>query len=283
LGYRDILVYVDGSPGGWTALALATELAMRFDAYLIGLHVVGLAMPSYHPIYGVCGPKIPPIPPIDQIRDSELLVAHKSEERFRDQLQSHGARGEWRQCEGMVAATVAHEAKHVDLAIVTQVDHANPPAGTRRYVPQEVLLSSGRPVLMVPCTGSRSNPGRNILVGWNGSREAVRAVNDAMPLLKSAEKVTVLAVVPRHEREGEAVEIEGIARHLTRHGVKVANAQCTQRQHGTSSTLLSYAADIGADLIVIGGYGHSRLRALVLGGVSRRILRRTTTPVLFSH
>jgi hypothetical protein len=159
-------------------LGLAAEAALRFEAYLIGLHVIGYTVPSYYPMAPFEG-CLPSAQVTGLIRDSELLIARECEERFRDQLHRHGLRGEWHQHQGMVATTVAQEARYVDLAIVTQVDVAEPPMGTRRYVPQEVLLSSGRPVLVVPHTGSFNRVGEHILIGWNGSREATRAVNDA--------------------------------------------------------------------------------------------------------
>jgi nucleotide-binding universal stress UspA family protein len=280
MGLRDILVYVDGSPRSYVTLGLAAELASRFEAYLIGLHVIGFTMPSYHPTtpYEGC----PPSPRVTGvIRDSELLVARECEERFDDQLGRHGLRGEWHQRQGMVATSVAREARYVDLAIVTQVDVAKPPLGTRRYVPREVLLSSGRPILVVPHIGTFNRVGDHILIGWNGSRESTRAVNDAIPLLKRAAKVTVLEVEPR--RETERTKFGDIAPHLERYGINVTNTKCVRRESGTSNILLEYAAEIGADLLVIGGYGYSRLRALVLGGVSSNMLKRMTIPVWMSH
>jgi nucleotide-binding universal stress UspA family protein len=281
MSFKDILVYVEGSPQSDATLALAAQLAKRFQAYLIGLHVIGFTLPSYDPATYLDG--APSSPLIGPIRKAAQSVALKCENRFRDQLTESGVRGEWHLDEGMVADSVAREARYADLAVVTQVDPADPPLGTRRYVPQEVLLSSGRPVLVVPCGGKVDKLGEHILVGWNGSRESARVVNDALPFLKAAKAVTVLAVAPQRVYEGESAIVGDIVPHLIRHGVKAVNAQCAKRASGTTNTLLSYAADCGADVMVVGGYGHSRLRTLILGGVTRGLLDCITLPVLMSH
>jgi nucleotide-binding universal stress UspA family protein len=280
-GLKDILVYVDGSPRSYITLALAAKLARRFQAHLIGLHVMGMLLPSYDPATyfdGAAGLSL-----AGRISESAQQVAQESERQFDKQLQRSFITGEWHPAEGMVADHVAREARYVDLTVVTQVDLANPPLGTRRQVPQEVLLSSGRPVLVVPHSGSFEIFGSHILIGWNGSREAARAVNDAMPFLVRADTVTIAVVEPVSAYEGDTVLIEDIGPHLLRHGVKAVSVRCARRESGTSGTLLDYASECGADLLVIGGYGHSRLRALVLGGVSRGVLARMTIPTLASH
>jgi len=281
MGVKDILVYVERSPQNDATLTFAAQLAQRFQAYLIGLHVIGFTLPSYDPTTYLDRTHASPL--IGPIREEAQHMARECETRFRHQLTESGVKGEWHFDEGMVADSVAREARYVDLAVVTQVDPANPPLGTRRYVPQEVLLSSGRPVLVMPRGDKAGKLGEHILIGWNGSRESARAVNDALPFLKAAETVTVLAVTPHRLYEGEPAIVGDIVPHLFRHGVKAVSAQCARHASGTSSTLLRYAADCGADMLVIGGYGHSRLRTLILGGVSRGVLECVTLPVLMSH
>ena len=218
--------------------------------------MTGFTLPSYDPATYLDGAH--GLPLIGPIREAAQHIAYECEKRIQDQLQQSGITGEWHLDEGMVADSVAREARYVDLAVVTQVDAANPPLGTRRYVPQEVLLSSGRPVLAVPHNSKAGKLGEHVLIGWNASREFARAVNDALPFLRAAKTVTVLTVNPQRAYEGEAVSVGDIVPHLTRHGVNAVNTQCERRASGTCATLLGYAADCGADLLVIGGYGHSR-------------------------
>jgi nucleotide-binding universal stress UspA family protein len=126
--------------------------------------------------------------------------------------------------------------------------------------------------------------GRNVLVAWNGSREATRAVNDALPILERAEKVTVLAVNPR-KGGGDHGDIPSadIALHLARHGVKAEASQTVSNELEVGDTILSRLADFGSDLVVMGAYGHSRMRELLMGGVTRELLQHMTVPVLLSH
>jgi nucleotide-binding universal stress UspA family protein len=144
-----------------------------------------------------------------------------------------------------------------------------------------LLMQSGRPVLVLPCHGSPPDQCRSALVAWDGSREAARALHDAMPLLRQAHRVTVLSV----ERVCTAARQPDtdVVAHLARHGISVTVARVTVEDLAVSEVLLNHAADMGADLLVAGGYGHSRLREAVFGGVTRDLLRHMTIPVLFSH
>jgi nucleotide-binding universal stress UspA family protein len=139
----------------------------------------------------------------------------------------------------------------------------------------------GRPVLVVPRYGTFPTIGERVLVAWNGAREAVRAVNDALPLLQRAQLVTVLSIDPSDA--DHRIPSADITLHLARHGVTAVAAQTRGTDLLVADILLSYAADLGADLIVSGAYGHTRLRELVLGGMTRHLLQTMTVPVLMSH
>ena len=143
-------------------------------------------------------------------------------------------------------------------------------------------MTSGRPILVIPYIGRFATVGSRILVGWNNSREATRAVNDAMPLLAKAISVTVLEASARNSATDDATGAD-ITRHLTRHGINAEITRTVTSSISTPDLLLNHAADMSADLLVVGGYGHSRLRELVLGGVTRELLRHMTLPVLMSH
>lgn len=172
-----------------------------------------------------------------------------------------------------------------NLLIAGQRDrHADSDTGTRSGFLDQLVLSTGRPLLLVPYAGRFPSVGKNVLVAWNAKPEAARAVTDALPLLARANSVQVMAFDPEGNRSGHG-ENPGadIALYLARHGVKAT----ASRQHCGSDEvgvqILSRAADIDADLIVMGAYGHSRVRELVLGGVTRTILDSMTVPVLMSH
>jgi nucleotide-binding universal stress UspA family protein len=149
-------------------------------------------------------------------------------------------------------------------------------------IAESTLFEAGRPVIMVPYVQRAPVKLDKVMVCWDGGRSAARAVGDAMPLLKRARKVEIVIIA--HER-GKPTEIEGVdlGRHLARHGLNVAVERIPGGDINVGEALLSRAADSGADLMVMGGYGHSRLREFVLGGVTRSILHSMTVPVLMSH
>jgi nucleotide-binding universal stress UspA family protein len=142
--------------------------------------------------------------------------------------------------------------------------------------------ATGRPILILPYAGNITTSGKRILVAWNASREAARAISDALPLLKLAEKVNLIRIHPKHG-EHPAVPADQLTRYLARQAVKVEVMTEHVADIDVGNELLSRAADLGSDLIVMGGYGHSRLREWVMGGATRTILESMTVPVLMSH
>jgi len=158
------------------------------------------------------------------------------------------------------------------------------PSGVGQEFERNVPLAAGRPVLVVPYAFEHRPLGHRVLVAWNASREAARAVSDALPLLKRAGHVHVVAFQP--ERSGTAHGEEpgaDVGLYLTRHGVKVTASSYENSTVDIGNQLLSRAFDLSADLIVMGAWGHSRLREFVLGGVTRTLLETMTVPVLMSH
>jgi nucleotide-binding universal stress UspA family protein len=184
---------------------------------------------------------------------------------------------------GPEADPVVH-ARYADLTILGQLD---PDRGETEWIrprPERVGLAAGRPVLVIPYAGHFENLGRRVVIAWNATREAARAVADAMPLLASAELVTVLTIDPREGPDAHG-EVPGadIAAHLALHGVTAQIERTVSGGLPVGEVLLSRIADLGADLLVMGLYGHSRARELLLGGATRTLLRSMTLPVLMSH
>ena len=271
-----------GAACGW---AWPLVLARRFEASLIGVQVIDL--PSAEFFYGAAMPLVSggSEKVVDDMRAQASVAAGPVEIEFRERLRLDGLDGGYRLVEGNVAATIALHARYADLTVLGQTNPYEPHDGVGRdSTAVTTVMSSGRPVLMVPFAGDFPTVGDRVLVAWNASREAARAVNDALPLLEKASLVTVLAVNPRHGIGGHGdVPAADIALHLARHGVRAEAAHTVANDIPDGEALLSYAADIGADLIVAGAYGHSRARELVFGGVTRTLLAEMTVPVFLSH
>ena len=270
----DLLVFADGTPASVERIAVAVALAERFDAHLAG---IALSPPLV----------LPPV--MEAIDLAPMLAAHeeantaaqeRAAEVFRRAVVGRALRHEWRSDDGPLAERAAAHARAADLAIVGQV----PSDGgflQPTLSPADVTMLSGRPVLVVPYVGRYPKLASNPLIAWKPTREAARAVGDALPLLKAARRATILVVDP-DEEDGAEPGAE-IAVHLARHGVDAKVERTVSDGIDVADIILSRAADLDADLLVMGAYGHGRLRELVLGGVTRAILARMTLPVLMSH
>lgn len=180
-----------------------------------------------------------------------------------------------------IDALVAH-GRSSDLIVLGQEDGTGQSDVPVRGLVPAVMLDAGRPVLVVPYAGEFEEVGRNVLVAWDGSRAAAVAMRDALPLMAQARRVTLASFRRVASNEAQALLIPEMTRWLQRHGVQaVAEQHVTEIQ--MSDALLSRVSDLGADLIVMGGYGHSRLREMVLGGVTREVLSNMTVPVLIAR
>ena len=277
MSYKTILVHLDHRPRSSVRLQLAFRLAERFDAHLVGLFAPGGArLPSYAQAEG--GPLLREV--LEKRRAEILQEARK---RFQDVAgRNGGSRAEWRASESEPEQAVRLSARYADLVVAGQPesgDEAEP-----RGLADEMALTSGRPVLFVPYAGQFADVGKRVLIAWDAGREAARAVSDALPLLKGAEAVEVVAFDPERggRRHGEEPGAD-IGLYLSRHGVKVTVARQSGAGYEVGGQILSRAADYGADLIVMGAFGHSRVRELVLGGATRTLLEAMTVPVLMSH
>jgi nucleotide-binding universal stress UspA family protein len=282
MALKDLLVYVDATPRSAARMELAARLAIQHNAHLTGLHVIDI--PSANYFYGAAMPFVPTNPEeiVERIRAEAVEAARPVETAFRECLRRNSIEGEWRLVEGPPPATVALHGRYTDLTIVGQPNREEPQDADAVLV--TTAMTSGRPVLAVPFVGEFPTIGERVLVAWNASREAARALNDALPLLLNAKQVTILAINPQRGVGGHGdVPAADIALHLARHGLKAEAAHTVARDIADGEALLSYAADIGADLIIAGAYGHSRARELVFGGVTRTLIAEMTAPVLFSH
>lgn len=274
---KDILVHLDANPRAAVRLDVAARLAARHGAHLSGLFVVDIPLPVMMDPSGGGGVLASLI---EDMRAAALADAAAAEAAFRARCERDGIAHEWRVAEGMTADHVTAAAHYADLVVLGQASPDAPEQGGSVLL-DDAIFFSGRPVLVVPYAGSFADVGRRVLVGWKAGREASRALHDALPLLAAAERVTVLSVNPG----GGPDHLPGaaISRHLARHGIAAEASRMDAAEVADGDVLLNAAADLGADLLVVGAYGHSRLREFVLGGVTRTLLQRMTVPVLFSH
>jgi nucleotide-binding universal stress UspA family protein len=281
MSYKDLLVILDSETASRGRVELAATLAERFAAHLVGLYPLPVAEVPRH--FGYYEPALLD-PFFRELREKAQEACDKEREAFEHEANLRGLSAEWRVTEVGAGSDPALHARYADLTILGQLDPDHAETELIRPRPELITLASGRPILVVPYAGHYETVGRRVLIGWNATREATRAVNDAMPLLIEADVVTVLTIDARDGPDGHG-ELPGadIALHLARHGVKATVERTVSAGISAGDVLLSRAADLGADLLVIGAYGHSRVRELLLGGATRSILQSMTLPVLMSH
>jgi nucleotide-binding universal stress UspA family protein len=251
-------------------------------AETFGAHVLGVAV-SYEPV--IPGTVMGGIPPeiIEGQRAESNKRARDAISRFEQAVKRAGVSAETRTISASIAGAadqIGRMGRRFDLVVVGQPERQK--SLPDEVIDEGVLFESGRPVIFVPFIHKGGIKLDRIMVCWDGSRAATRAIADAMPFLKKAKQVEIVII---SDKPGKKDEIPGadLGQHLARHGLKVDVKRVTSPDIDVPSTILSYAADSSADMIVMGGYGHSRLREFVLGGATRGLLESMTVPVLMSH
>jgi nucleotide-binding universal stress UspA family protein len=291
MALKDLLICIDPTAAGDARLKLAFNLARANKAHLAGAYVLpegdgARRGPSgFGGVPGMTGLTEEPSPgaAVSEVFH-EGEIADRVEHRFRDELRVAGIDGEWHIVPDGDSDELIELAKSVDLTIMGQRPPNSRSDGAARFRPDDVVMAAGRPVLVVPYAGNFETVGERILAAWDGTREANRAINDALPFLADAQSVTVIYVgANERDLEQHLPALERITGHLQRHGVNAVPEETTRSGLAISDILLSRAADLAADLIVTGGYHHSQLREALIGGVSRDLLQHMTVPVLMSH
>jgi nucleotide-binding universal stress UspA family protein len=277
MALKDILVHVDGSRSMPGRVRAAAELARAHGAHLTGLYVIEIpVLPSY------AEAQIPAAI-IEAQHEAFVATATAAERTFTEITSKAGINGEWRLAEDRRLNALTLHAHYADLLVVGQADPGDPEC-TSRGMADRLALECGRPVMVIPAGGAPGPIGRNILVAWNGKREAVRAISDAMPLLESAQRVTVVTVnAESDDPENAGIPAADIGLHLARHGIDTTTNSIHGAPAAIGELLLDVADETGADLLVMGAYGHSRFREVVLGGVTAHILAHSVTPTLIAH
>jgi nucleotide-binding universal stress UspA family protein len=273
---KDIIVNL-GRGAQDAAGAFAVSIAEEFEA-----HALGVAF-SYEPV--IPGAVMGGIPAefIESQRAESDTKAKTAITRFEHLAKREGISFETRTVSASIAGAsdqLARMARRFDLVVVGQAERGRPIP--EEVVDEGVLFESGRPVIFVPFIQKTALKLDRVLLAWDGGRTAARAVGDAMPFLEKAKQVEVVIVGAKPPKSDE-VSGADLGEHLARHGIKTTVKRITAPESNVPSTILSHAADSSADMIVMGGYGHSRLREFVLGGVTRGLLEAMTVPVLMSH
>jgi nucleotide-binding universal stress UspA family protein len=276
MSYKTILMHCNDQGRLERLLAPTIALADRFQSHVIGLSVVP---PISVITTGVIGAR-----PIVVDAHRERYVQEKSAMRrqFEEATAVKSFTAEWRDTDAgsfPVVDVVLEHARAADLVVASQI-HREWPAREWLDVADLVAVGSGRPVLLVPHMQQPTHIGTRILLAWNGSREAARAVFDAVPILKHAEVTRLVRIDPQTDRESGLDD--GICQTLLRHGVKCEKTNAISKGD-VGPTLVAEAETFRADLLVMGCYGHSRLRELVFGGATRYLLEKMNVAVLMSH
>lgn len=277
MNLRDILVILDADAASEGRLALAVNIARGQGACLDALFLP--AGPTAKSFGGFAASwRWPATTHLSR----DARTAGLAEQRFHDFLGSCGIEGEWHTLDRPGAAGMLCLARAADLTIIGQ---ANPDTRSgSAWRPEEIVTACGRPVLLIPYVGRYAHTGRRVLVAWDASREAVRALNDALPLIGNAQTVTLLNVRARDRDFGQDRSSTRCAlRHLARHGIAARSEERVSGGDTACDVLLNRAADLGADLIIAGGCCRSRLHEALGGGVSRGLFRHMTAPVLMSR
>lgn len=281
MSYKTILVHADESRHAQQRFEIAASLAMREDAHLVGAAATAVPGSFYLPeMIGESAMSLTAY--LEYLRQRAQGVLTQFEGTAR---QAGVASYETRIVEDEAAAGLCLQARYSDLVVISQTDPDESLPALRSGFPEYVVLNAGRPVLVLPYAGRFADFGKRVMLAWDASMEATRALTAALPFLKRAELVQVTVFDPgsRGDAHGEQPGAD-IALYLARHGIKVdVSQQVTAERIDTGNALLSAAADFNADMLVMGCYGHSRFREVLLGGVSNTIFRSMTIPTLMCH
>ncbi len=276
MALKSLLVHLPSKVLAPNTLDAATNLASKHGAHLTGLHLM-LDFPPYGDL------SIVPADVWNAYKKPQREEAAAIKDMFEKAVAAKNIPADWRSFEVYFDNAVEFintQALSYDLLIVGKT---NTDAAGSTMPPERLILEGGRPVLVVP-DAPYPSIGTRIMIAWNNSRESARAVFEAMPLLEAASMVKVLAVNPDGRNDvKDLVSGQVLAETLKRHGVKASAAETFTEEASVGELLLSRIADEGCDLLVMGCYGHSRLREMVFGGVTRHVMAHATVPLFMTH
>ena len=275
MGLCNVLVHAAEDSRCADRIGLACDLAIKDETTVTGLFVKPLP---------IIVPAMPPGGAVTVVEDlSEVYdraCAH-AKSLFDEITQAKGVPAAWRVDEGETIECLAFQARYSDLTVIGQWSPDDPADPTSVDLGGAVALDAGRPVLVVPYAGTVSSSWKRIMVAWDSSRAAARAVHDSLDFLREADRVDIVCIDPEDSVDRDPGA--DIAAHLAHHGVRAEAHRLASGGLSTADTLTSATADMGSDLLVMGAYGHTRFRELIFGGVTRRVLEHMPIPILMSH
>jgi nucleotide-binding universal stress UspA family protein len=277
--YKNILLHLDHSSGCRNRLETAFELARRYDATITGLFVVpNYVVPSY--VEAQISVDL-----ITDVTEKAIARAKQTLADYQELASAADVNFEAHAMEGQVVPILREHSKYADLLLLGQ-DQPDDPDNTSYGLADALLFEGACACMVVPHSGKVQAPGKRVLVTWNASRESARALREAMPLLSGAETVVVLSTEP-DDIDTEIARGHPHAQELTRflesHGIDSVSSGISDTDMSPSDAIMGQAADMNADLIVMGAYGHTRLREIILGGVTRDLLKQTPVTLLLAH
>jgi nucleotide-binding universal stress UspA family protein len=283
--WKDLIVHVDPTQAGLARMRSGVRLAERYQAHLTGLFIrMPLLLAAELPI--VTGIRLEGgvrHQEFEQAVEREEAAIRDCEREFREAVARVSIEGDWSLADGGSPSLIDAEARFADLIIVGQ-GAGKGAAAVQAGFPAELALACGRPVLVIPACYATDAIAERVLVAWNGTREAARAVHDAMPLLERAQFVALLAVAPPWGETDDGMrELAKLADHLKRHGVTAERYVARAPEHAAGEEILAQAGRASCDLVVMGAYGHSHMREMVLGGATRTLLQDAAVPLFLSH
>ena len=275
MAIQSILIHFNDDAHNNATIDSAIALARQQEATITGLYV--RPYPVVIPVAPIGGT----MPVIDSMIEAFQQACEAAKTRFEKRMAGVGIGFDWRDDDGDTADRIGFHARYTDIAVLGQVSPEASDGRAPKDLPAIVTMNSGRPTLAIPYAGKHSTLFKRAMLCWNATREASRALHDSLMILQPGAHIDVLCV----DAEGSTDRSPGanIAAHLTRHGFEAVAHHMVSAELSTSDTILSASADLGSELIVMGVYGHARLREIALGGVTRSLMEHMPVPVLMSH
>ncbi|MDH3609384.1 MAG: universal stress protein [Gammaproteobacteria bacterium] len=276
---KDILVLCDAGEANDYRVETALLLAKVYQAHLTGLHLIPYPV---IPVYGGGFPDAIPYLSSEQLEQSQN-TANALKDKFKKKAADLEVPCDWKSIDGVDVRYIIDSARYTDVVIVPQ-GYCRYGEDNTQKIDDYLSIHLGRPLIVTPDLKKVFNLPKRVVIAWNESHEAARAVHDALPFLQYAEQIQVVSVAASAKQEKKyMIYDDDLRKHLSHHGIDVEVRSLDPASKGTGKTILESALEYDADLIVMGAYGHTRLKEIVLGGATKYLLRHSTVPLFLSH